>query len=363
MAIKIHTIITHTRPHIDEIFAIWLLRKFGEAMFPGISTAKIEYRSINIGLLDDKTAKQWVEEGILLLGIGKGRFDEHPGIGTTEKRGNCCATLIAKALDVYSDIVLKDLIDFVFNDDTDAVPEERSPFDLGALVVVRNKNNKISPEEVLEMTFSDIDCFYLKSLECLSIDKESINAFEEMIKGPKDKRYKLVIIKDCNNEHIGNFSRSAGGYKADITVSRRTNGHVNISVKGKSGLNLQDVSKILNHLENRNGNGRVKIDNEELTKNGAIKDGRWFYHKGLNMLLNGGPSAHDVEPTKLSLNGIKVAIRTAMNPDTFDGYNTQKCKEGVCIGKKCILYNYGLNRCKTIWRKAREEKEKEVQCV
>ena len=40
------SILTHERPHLDEIVAIWFLRKFGEQRFPGISKAAITFTSI-----------------------------------------------------------------------------------------------------------------------------------------------------------------------------------------------------------------------------------------------------------------------------------------------------------------------------
>lgn len=351
--VRIHTIITHVRPHIDEIFAIWLLRKFGEFLFLGISTTKIEYRSTGPGLLDDKTAKQWLEEGVLLVGIGKGRLDEHSGFGTTEKKGDCCTTLVAKGLNVYSEPTLKGLIGFVLNDDTDKIPENRSPYDLGALVRARNMNLDFDSEKVLEMTFVDIDCFYLKALERHTIEKDSLDAHEEMIKGPKGN-IKLVVIDSCDNEQIGTFSRSKSGFKADITVAKNTKGQVNISTNKKPSLKLYTVSSILNYLERKAGGGPLDIDLQKLEKEGAVEGGRWYYHKDLNILFNGGPSALDVLPTQISLDDIKKAIRTAMNSNTFDGSNTEKCRKGECVGSKCLWRNYNLSHCEIVWNNARQ---------
>ena len=46
MPVVFNEIVTHERPHLDEIVAIWLLRRFGETRFPGISQAKVSYTAI-----------------------------------------------------------------------------------------------------------------------------------------------------------------------------------------------------------------------------------------------------------------------------------------------------------------------------
>ncbi len=40
---KIHTIVTHVRPHLDEITAIWLIQRFGRQFFDIPRDVKFEY--------------------------------------------------------------------------------------------------------------------------------------------------------------------------------------------------------------------------------------------------------------------------------------------------------------------------------
>jgi uncharacterized UPF0160 family protein len=61
----IKKIVTHERPHLDEIVAMWLLLRF---KFPEAEIAFAENGNIKIGFSADTIA----------VGLGGGQFDEHP---------------------------------------------------------------------------------------------------------------------------------------------------------------------------------------------------------------------------------------------------------------------------------------------
>ena len=63
-------IVTHSRPHLDEIAAIWILRKFGEQTFPGISTAQLIFWETGGQTPDGRSSQEYDNEGYLLLGVG-----------------------------------------------------------------------------------------------------------------------------------------------------------------------------------------------------------------------------------------------------------------------------------------------------
>ncbi len=114
---EIKKIVTHHRPHADELIALMLLQKFpeGEKKYHGVSTAKIEFLTSGV-LLDGKNYKDFPDT--LFLGVGGGPFDEHAVIGKKERvEGETCATLVAKDLGIESNPGLKRILYFAKQED------------------------------------------------------------------------------------------------------------------------------------------------------------------------------------------------------------------------------------------------------
>lgn len=61
------TLLTHPRPHLDDICGIWLIKKY----LPGWSKAAVDFTPATTTRRDDKDT--------LMVGIGRGLFDEHKG--------------------------------------------------------------------------------------------------------------------------------------------------------------------------------------------------------------------------------------------------------------------------------------------
>jgi hypothetical protein len=77
-------IITHVRPHLDEVLAVWLIRNF----WPGAADATVSF--INNS---ERPADVDQDPARLYVGVGLGRFDEHRGVA-----GECAAGLVWEAL-------------------------------------------------------------------------------------------------------------------------------------------------------------------------------------------------------------------------------------------------------------------------
>src|SRR3989344_9190822 len=151
---QIDTIVTHHRPHLDEIVAIWLLRKFGEEKFPGINSAKIVYVDAGSGPRNGMKEKEWEAKGILPIGVWGGCFDEHPTAGTERKEKECAATLVAKVLGVEDDPALEKILKFVTNDDLNA---SSSPFDLSYVVKLLNQQHPDDTNFVMEWAMTGLN--------------------------------------------------------------------------------------------------------------------------------------------------------------------------------------------------------------
>lgn len=98
------TLVTHINPHLDDISAIWLFKKF----HPEIQNAQIEF----INASRDAESKDDSGEKIF-FGTGGGKYDEHKG-----DLEDCAASLVwkdikSKGLAPANDIELKALDDLI----------------------------------------------------------------------------------------------------------------------------------------------------------------------------------------------------------------------------------------------------------
>ncbi len=75
------TLLTHPRPHLDDICGIWLIKKY----LPGWTDAAVDFLPATTERRDDAET--------LMVGIGRGAFDEHKG-----DIGESATTLVWKSL-------------------------------------------------------------------------------------------------------------------------------------------------------------------------------------------------------------------------------------------------------------------------
>jgi len=152
--IPVQQIVVHKDPHLDELMAIFLLRRFGEAYFPGVKTAKVRFTD-HLTVLPDS---EFDRDGILPIGCGGGRFDEHRG--ELERLPNeCSTTLVAKYLpDVYKNPSLRPLIDEVLRCDTDDGVKNT---ELAEIIKLDNRQSDKSPDIVVIWGLKAIEAIYM----------------------------------------------------------------------------------------------------------------------------------------------------------------------------------------------------------
>lgn len=79
---KNNLLVTHARPHIDDVAAVWLLKTY----HPDFADAAIEF-------LQKGDSEPVIPEGAVAIGIGRGQFDEHKG-----DKGESATSLVWKWL-------------------------------------------------------------------------------------------------------------------------------------------------------------------------------------------------------------------------------------------------------------------------
>jgi hypothetical protein len=344
---------THERPHFDEAVACALAEMYAD--------------------------KDWVSlycsNGELVLGINGGDFDEHSVNGDLTKDGECCATLMAKALDIYDQPGIKNLIDFVVKVD---IHGKSNPNNIDSIAKVINifyketvaflwllegigakliQNGEIRKKFSLnavynEMKSNDIE----RAEEWLEIGQSALRKKEEhflnvcpavfekaeirRIPYDNGRILKMAVI-ESDDPYVVNYARSEAGGKMDVIVIKRTSGNVQLFTNKFVVKTLDDVARILRYREQECfGNLAVK-DWDELALDGKMRQwDRWFYLRNGKMLLNGSLTATEVKPTKIDFNEIVKIVEIGLN----NNFYPPQCGEIKC--QKCIMYKWGLWRCR-----------------
>lgn len=342
-----HTIVTHERPHLDEIVAIWLLRKFGEQMFPGIDTAKVVFWKTGGVTPDGRTAEEYEADGVLLVGVGGGQFDEHPTTNGERKQGDCAATLIAKAIGVEDDPALELLLKYVVDNDTKGAGH---PLDIAHLATLLHQRYPNNPEKVMEWVTEGIEAKYREQYEFWTLTREEYERVAEVeeVWGPDGRTLTMVTVVS-DSEQMSKFARFRG---AAVVIQKRSSGNVQIFTNKRFGLVLYDVAQMLRLAEQETKSNVVTTDWKTLAAEGKVEGAEeWFFHEKLQALLNGSSTAKDVPPTRLTLDIIKEVVRIGINPDVFEASRAPDCRRGICTATAsdpCSWYSWGLHRCRKI---------------
>jgi len=345
--VRFTELLTHERPHLDEIVAIWLLRKFGEQKFPGAATAKVSFTSVRklneAGLKPD----DYDARGILLLGIGGGRFDEHPTLEEGRKAGDCATTLVAKELGISDDPALAKILRFVRAADVEG---NASPFDISYVVKLLHARYPDDPHRVIKWALVAIEAKYQEQVRFFTVVKPEFDAKAKVEEVAVGQRRLRVVSIDSDEDGIHKYARSEYGARAAVVIQRRSTGNVAVFGNKQAGVDMREAAKLL-RLAEQAANGRtVTTDEERLVADGQVPGAEeWFYHKQGQMLLNGSLTQADVPPTRLSLDRITELVKIGIDPARLKPL----CQStGRCIGNVCDWYAWSLARCVNLRRPA-----------
>lgn len=363
---KIRGIYTHERPHLDEIVAIWLLRNFGENAFPGVSEDLISgpsaicYLTGGGQLPDGKTSAQYEEEGILLIGTGGGRFDEHPAGGDGRKKEHCAATLVAEALGLSDEPSFEKILQMTVNND---LKGSTDPFGIGYIVKVMLEQDPEHPARAIQWVFDALDAKYEEQRRLhheTSVEFHNV-ADVHRIPGPFGREITVAIIPS-DNPQMSRFARSKHGGEAAIVIQKRSSGNVAIMNNQKFGIKMTELVRMIRIAEQRCKKITAQLDWRALEGEGRVEGAEeWWFQEKTGAILNGSQTASDVPPTQLTLKEIMEMVVIAMNPRRFESQRSVRCNAGFCDSSprnSCPWYGYGLYRCRAIRGKQYAETRK-----
>jgi hypothetical protein len=330
-------IVTHIRPHFDEVLAIYLLKCYGEKFFPGIGDAEVETWGEGKMLKEyaSKTADNLLqEEKILCIGTCGGMFDEHGNGQQT------CAHLVADYLGVAERPELKKILAFCQRVDHDAHSMPMDPHQLMKDMYEWKQAMGEDQQSTYNWAMDAIQAFVYGQRRfhaCPDEFTEWGKIYDEKSGWPIN-----LAVVHSDNYKMNKWVRHA--HKSpEIVVQIKKSGHVLIftdAKKVKKAVDMRDLARIVRIFELREGRQSVPNDWKRLEAPGTIPEClQWhFYSNGLQ-LFNSTQTSPDVEPTKLTIHKIKQAIVLASSP-LHDPCTAVKCY------KSCQKYDLGLITCR-----------------
>ncbi|OGM96344.1 MAG: hypothetical protein A3B86_04360 [Candidatus Yanofskybacteria bacterium RIFCSPHIGHO2_02_FULL_38_22b] len=314
---KVYTkIILPTRPQPDTIVAIFILKKFGEEIFPGIKTASVDFWQVPP---EKETEESLDKKGIILIDLGGGRFDHH-----AIKPQTTASDLISSHLGVADDSALAKLLEYARRDDffgkgtVSEDPIDRA-FGLSSMIAVLNKSLVKNPAKVVELILPLLIAHYNEEVKRT---KELPEEFEKKLSSgeaetfpvrQRDKKLKVVIVNSESGSLAG-YLRSQNGGRFDVVAQWLPSSHVNILTRPTKRIDLRSLAALL-RLEEATASGLdLTLSVRSLAGYGRIKEiPEWYYDPATNSIQNGGLNPKEINPTKIPRDKFKKIIELGLS--------------------------------------------------
>lgn len=330
---KINKIITHNRPHADELVALMLLKKFpeGEEKFPGVSSAKVEF--LGAGKLENN--KSYLDfPDTIFLGVGGGPFDEHATVDKERESGEVCATLVAKYLGIENKPELQGILNIIKEEDL-APAKDKDALSIGIKFLhscFKTDSEKIyrwaeiaymahikffvergetrlftvtDTKKILEELKSEELEFWVGAIEearkyqndqyQLAL-KEFDGAIKERFIGNDGQPIDMAVVTS-DNEEINKAFRSQ---RAQLIIQFSTQGNVAIFTYQKRGLDLTNSIILLRMAEQFYRWGEIKIKDKTILGGEGMIDGiPWYLFHTRDSAFNGSLTTKDIPSTMI----------------------------------------------------------------
>ncbi len=159
-------IITHFRPHLDELSAWWLASRLGANLFPGIENAQLILWPAGQKTPDGRTPREWKEqEGAVLLGVGGAKTKDNPDGAEYDEHGdggeNSTLTLMAGSLGLMTEPALQPLLKYSWYNDRKG---KSTVWGLANILKMLNAYT-VNTQQVAQFTFDILDAHYNRMLK------------------------------------------------------------------------------------------------------------------------------------------------------------------------------------------------------
>lgn len=331
-------ILTHTRPDLDAILSVWLLRRLGEDRYPGAASCPLIF--VPAGELPEGlNPEQWEERGWLAVDVGGGRLDNHPrpDLGHDGRRDACASTLVAQDLGVEGLPELAKLLRFSAAQDLEGRSiASKDPTDhavalpniLRGLVLVHDD------AEVMRIGLAILDGIVAVEREWAQAVREVKKARAHQVAGAR------VLAVEGESQALGRAARRRG---ADLVVQRhRPTGQAAVTLNRAGVLRDWDLSRTAPYLRLAEAAAEDRAPAiSDLPRIGLFEG--WFLHGSGKILNKGSPKAPQVRPSRLSLAEMADWVEASLDPG--QSLPEPLCPREPCRGPSCPAHAAALPNC------------------
>ncbi len=300
-----HTIILFPKLQPDTLLALFLLKRFGEAKFPGVKEAQVEFWT---KLPEGKKAEELEKDGYILIDIGESIFDHHRQ-REGEKVSQCVSEIVAAYLGVQDEPALKKILAYAKRDDLEGKgtlsedPLDRA-FGLSGIIMNLNKYYQEDLKAAARIVLQIFEAHYreeekrtkLMPEEWKKLKKEKTTREWVCSRGKHNVR---VILVHTDNTSLPGFLRAY--IHADLVIVRLSSGHVNIITNQAKTFDLRGLIEKIRKAEAAKKGTTLDFSEEEWQKPGFLSGvPEWFYDTAATTLQNGGVNPQNVPATQLS---------------------------------------------------------------
>lgn len=309
-------IIIPTRPHADVIVGIFLLIKFGAEKYPGVKDALIDvWQELPAG----DTSSTLEQKGVLLLDIGKGRFDHHG-------KNKNLSQLIAEDLGVLEQPPILKLLAYAERDDkyglgTVSNDSLDKAFGLSGIIASLNKT-ETDHGKIVKIILPLLEAHYLEEKRRTQelpqeFEKKLQDGKAEIFEVKQEKKNLKIVVLESDNLSMPGWLKSSGGVKADVVCQRNSAGFTNVITKPLKMVDLRWTAAYLRKAEAELRNKKLICSTFDLMKIGRLEEiPEWYYDRATNSVLNGGASPKGVLPTEIPLDTIKDILKESLAQDS-----------------------------------------------
>lgn len=298
-----------TRPQVDTLIALFILREFAKDKFKGLDEAKI---IINPIIDSDTNFEKELEKGTLIIDLGDSPFNHH---NTNYPTASSAAAAFVQKLD---DPALQKLLKIAERSDKEGKgtlsedPLDRA-FGFDGFVMTLNKVHQTNPHVVIDSMMPLIEAHYAEQY------KQHVGLpelWKKLLHEKKAEVYTIVFngrrvniaFFESEDSSLPGFLRAYKGEKCELIVQRLPSSHVNIMTKMNNGLDLKPLAILLRRSE-LVLTKKPTLPIEELSKSGRIPEApQWYYDTVTNSLLNGGLNPQSISPTNIPWQSFKPLI-------------------------------------------------------
>ena len=289
----IRAIVTHPFPDLDALLCIYLLRRYGGQVFPGVEDCELRFMSPQS--VEDAGGPEALErQGLLVVDLGGGRFDNHPrrdrpGSGHLQ---SAAAELLAEHLDVRNLPELRKVLAFGSRQDLKGQSiRSRDPIDHAvALPAIINGLNQLHPGQG-ELVYRDAEPV-LDAIVC--VERAWFQALDDADEAIRTEVGDTTVL---TMESTSSAAARAGRYNgADLLLVRYLpEGFMACTMRREGCLKNMRLDGLARRFR------QAEVDARGVALDGGGGDvgmvGGWFLHQSFRILNKGSHKAPDVEPT------------------------------------------------------------------